>query len=76
MGQQTRCFSDLIWHHIIISDENGRKRTEKPYFYFRFYIFWRKRDRVRKMRVWKRNRDMRMHGNKQIRIESRKIKLE
>jgi hypothetical protein len=24
---------------IRISDENGRKRTEKPYFYFRFYIF-------------------------------------
>jgi hypothetical protein len=23
----------------IIRDENGRKRTEKPYFYFRFYIF-------------------------------------
>jgi hypothetical protein len=22
-----------------ISDENGRKRTEKPYFYFCFYIF-------------------------------------
>jgi hypothetical protein len=22
-----------------ISDENGQKRTEKPYFYFRFYIF-------------------------------------
>jgi hypothetical protein len=21
------------------NDENGRKRTEKPYFYFRFYIF-------------------------------------
>jgi hypothetical protein len=21
------------------SDENGRKRTEKPYFYFSFYIF-------------------------------------
>ena len=21
------------------SDENGRKRTEKPHFYFRFYIF-------------------------------------
>jgi hypothetical protein len=23
-----------------VSDENGRKRTEKPYFYFRFYIFF------------------------------------
>jgi hypothetical protein len=23
----------------LASDENGRKRTEKPYFYFRFYIF-------------------------------------
>jgi hypothetical protein len=23
-----------------ISDENGRKRMEKPYFYFGFYIFW------------------------------------
>jgi hypothetical protein len=24
---------------VVLSDENGRKRTEKPYFYFRFYIF-------------------------------------
>ena len=35
------------------SDENGRKRTEKPPFYFRFYICWWKRDQVRKMRVRK-----------------------
>jgi hypothetical protein len=33
--------------------ENGRKRTEKPHFYFHFYICWWKRDRVRKMRVRK-----------------------
>jgi hypothetical protein len=26
-------------HTILSSDENGPKRTEKPYFYFRFYIF-------------------------------------
>jgi hypothetical protein len=24
---------------LISRDENGRKRTKKPYFYFRFYIF-------------------------------------
>jgi hypothetical protein len=31
------------------SHENGQKWTEKPYFYFRFYIFWRKRDQVQKI---------------------------
>jgi hypothetical protein len=25
---------------FLISDENGRKRSEKPYFYFCFYIFF------------------------------------
>jgi hypothetical protein len=46
------------------SDENGRKRTKKPHFYFCFYICWRKRDRVRE---W--NRDMRVHRNEPIRSE-------
>jgi hypothetical protein len=38
---------------LVDSDENRQKRTEKPYFYFRFYIFWWKRERVQKMRVQK-----------------------
>jgi hypothetical protein len=38
-------------HDVRTSDENGRKQMEKPYFYFRFYIFWRKRDRVRNENV-------------------------
>jgi hypothetical protein len=32
-------FLTYITSNIAASDENGRKRTEKPYFYFRFYIF-------------------------------------
>jgi hypothetical protein len=24
---------------VVFRDENGRKRTEKPYFYLNFYIF-------------------------------------
>jgi hypothetical protein len=51
---------------------DGKTLFLLPFLYF----FWRKRDRVRKMRVWKWNQDMRMHGNEQIRMESRKIKLE
>jgi hypothetical protein len=58
---------------IAISDKNGRKISIST----SVSIFvWRKQDRVRKIWVWKRNRDMRMHENKQIRMESRKIKLE
>jgi hypothetical protein len=26
-------------HDVRTSDENRWKRTEKPYFYFRFYVF-------------------------------------
>jgi hypothetical protein len=57
------------------SDENGRKRMKKLYFYFRFYNFWWKRERVQKIRVQKRNRNMRTYGNGQIWMESWKIKL-
>jgi hypothetical protein len=55
------------------SDENGWNNLV---FISISIFFWRKLDRVRKTRVWKQNRDMRMHENKQIRMESRKIKLE
>jgi hypothetical protein len=58
---------------LVNSDKNGRKNSIST---FVSIFFWRKRDQVRKMLVWKRNQDMRMHGNEQIRIESRKIKLE
>jgi hypothetical protein len=63
------------WSLTSTSDENGRKRTEKLYFYFRFYMFWWKRDCIRKMRVHKRNQNMRTYRNEQIRMESQKIKL-
>jgi hypothetical protein len=59
------------------SNENGRKRMENPIFTsISIFFFWRKQDQVRKIRVLKRNGDMRMLGNKQIQMESRKIKLE
>jgi hypothetical protein len=67
----------ILWSSMFTcSDENGRKRTEKPHFYFRFYIFWRKRDRVRKMRVRKRNRNMRVYGNEPIRSEIQRKRSE
>jgi hypothetical protein len=54
------------------SDENGRKQTEKPHFYFHFYIFWRKRDRVQKIRVRKWDRVTQKYGNEPIQTLSRK----
>ena len=57
---------------MVARDENRRKRTEKSHFYFRFYIFWRKRDRVPKIRVRKRDRITRKYGNELIRTLSRK----
>jgi hypothetical protein len=32
-GSVSACLNEWL------RDENGQKRTEKPYFYFRFYIF-------------------------------------
>jgi hypothetical protein len=57
-------------------DENERKQTKKPHFYFHFYICWRKRDRIRKMWVRERNRDMRVHGNEPIRSEIQRKRVE
>jgi hypothetical protein len=54
------------------SDENGRKN---PISTFVSIFFWRKRERVRKIRVRKQNRNMQTYGNRQIRMESQKIKL-
>jgi len=47
---------------------NSSDGTKKPHF----YIFWRKRDRVRKIRVRKLDRITRKYGNKPIRTLSRK----
>jgi hypothetical protein len=56
----------------LASDENGRKN---PISTSVSIFFWRKRNRVRKIRFRKRNRNIRTYGNEQIRTESRKIKL-
>jgi hypothetical protein len=56
-------------------DENERKRMENLISTSVSIFFWRKRKRVRKMRVRKWNRNMRTYGNGQIRMESQKIKL-
>jgi hypothetical protein len=38
-GERRRADAGAGWWEMG-SDENGRKRMEKPYFYFRFYTFF------------------------------------
>ena len=60
---------DLFSSLVAVSDENGRKNllsTSVSIF------FWRKRDRVRKIRVRKWDRVTRKYGNEPIRTLSRK----
>jgi hypothetical protein len=65
-------FATYILRLGMKTDENGRKNNIST---FVSIFFWRKRERVQKIRVRKRNRNMRTYENGQIRMECRKIKL-
>ena len=60
----------------VLRDENGGKQAVKRLSYFCFYIFSGNGPESEKKTELKTDRDIRKYGNRQIRMESKKFKLE
>jgi hypothetical protein len=76
----SKSHSGKTLHHVLAAEllvgmKTDGNRQKNSISTFVSIFFWRKREQVRKMRVRKRNRNMRTYGNKKIRMESQKIIL-